>query len=351
MQGNICFAASWWNFSPFFPYRRVIIIQVVILIIIPTIRRSESFIAMKLLKFSVLFQYVPRLIKIYPLFTKATRTSGKLAGAAWLKAAFNLLLYMFAGHVFGALWYFFAIVRETVCWNKACINRTRCHYGSFYCGDNLGDYTFLNNFCPTKTQNTTLYDFGIFNDALQFGIVEVTDFPQNFLHCFRRGLQKLRSLVANLEEGTAGESSRDYKDETNSVSRIIRDVPKYISKHWLQVKKILDSQGPLGIWICLTFIVIEITLDPLFFYIPVVNDDQKCLRLDKYLGIIVTVLHSVFDFFYIIFIIFRLRTDLYLIYKGDAPDKDALKHLLHFFLIDLLAILPLPQVMQPLFYS
>ncbi|KAJ0093552.1 hypothetical protein Patl1_25790 [Pistacia atlantica] len=129
------------------------------------------------------------------------------------------------------------------------------------------------------------------------------------------------SLVANLEEGTAGESPRDYKDETTSVSRIFRDVPKYISKHWLQVKKILDSQGPLGIWICLTFIVIAITLDPLFFYIPVVNDDQK------------------------------LRTDLYLIYKGDALDKDALKHLLHFFLIDLLAILPLPQVMQPLFYG
>ncbi|KAJ0034110.1 hypothetical protein Pint_26068 [Pistacia integerrima] len=138
---------------------------------------------------------LPRVIRIYPLFTKATRTSGKLAGATWLKAAFNLLLYMFAGHVFGALWYFFAIDRETVCWSKACINRTRCHYGSFYCADNLGDYSFLNDFCPTKTQNTTLYDFGIFHDALQFGIVEVTDFPQKFLHCFRWGLQNLRCLA------------------------------------------------------------------------------------------------------------------------------------------------------------
>lgn len=99
----------------------------------------------------------------------------------------------------------------------------------------------------------------------------------------------IRALVSNLEEGTAGESSRDYRDGTNSVSRIIREVPKYISKHWLNVKKILDSQGPFGIWTCLAFIVIAITLDPLFFYIPVVNDDRKCLRLDKKLGITATI--------------------------------------------------------------
>ncbi|KAJ0041852.1 hypothetical protein Pint_17684 [Pistacia integerrima] len=148
-------------------------------------RGSELFTGMKLLKFSAFFQYVPRVIRIYPLFMKATRISDVFDEAIWAKAAFNLLLYTLAGHVFGALWYFFAIERLTVCWKNACINHTGCSQGSFNCNQSSGDYKFLNDFCSTKTQNTVAFDFGMFHDALQSGIVEVTDFPQKFLHCFQ----------------------------------------------------------------------------------------------------------------------------------------------------------------------
>ncbi|XP_031270759.1 cyclic nucleotide-gated ion channel 1-like [Pistacia vera] len=167
-----------------------------------TTRSSSRFLNnMKLLKFFVFFQYVPRVVRIYPLFTKATRTSsGKLAEAIWPRATFNLLLYMLACHVFGAFWYFLAIERETVCWKKPCINHPGCVGGSFYCDDpNLGDHKFLNDVCPTKTRNTTSFDFGMFHDALQSGIVEVTDFPQKFLHCFHWGLQNLSCFGQNLQ--------------------------------------------------------------------------------------------------------------------------------------------------------
>ncbi|KAL9409867.1 hypothetical protein AB3S75_048153 [Citrus x aurantiifolia] len=168
----------------------------------PTMRGSKFLDAMSLLKFLVFFQYVPRVIRTYPLFTKATRNSSRLAEATWAKAVFNLLLYLLAAHVFGALWYFFSIERETVCWKNACRKDAGCNHGSFYCDDISGDYTFLNEFCPTKPQNTKIFDFGIFRDALESGIVEVTDFPQKLLHCFFWGLQSLSCLGQNLNTST-----------------------------------------------------------------------------------------------------------------------------------------------------
>lgn len=52
--------------------------------------------------------------------------------------------------------------------------------------------TFLNTSCPIKTPNTTRFDFGIFLNALDSGVVESMDFPQKFFYCFWWGLQNLR---------------------------------------------------------------------------------------------------------------------------------------------------------------
>lgn len=51
---------------------------------------------------SVIFaQYVPRLLRIPPLYVEVTRTSGIMTETAWAGAAYNLFLYMLAGHVSG----------------------------------------------------------------------------------------------------------------------------------------------------------------------------------------------------------------------------------------------------------
>lgn len=52
-----------------------------------------------LLKFVVFFQYIPRVLRVYPLYREVTRTSGILTETAWAGAAFNLFLYMLASHV------------------------------------------------------------------------------------------------------------------------------------------------------------------------------------------------------------------------------------------------------------
>ncbi|KAI9159898.1 hypothetical protein LWI28_003056 [Acer negundo] len=68
----------------------------------------------------LLVQYFLTVIILYIMFTRATRTCATLARATWAKAAFNLLLYIHGGHVFGGLWYAFAMAKEIDCWKKAC---------------------------------------------------------------------------------------------------------------------------------------------------------------------------------------------------------------------------------------
>lgn len=71
----------------------------VILVIIPKMSGFESLNTKNLLKFVVFFQYMPRLLRIIPLYKEITRTSGILTETAWAGAAFNLFLYMLASHV------------------------------------------------------------------------------------------------------------------------------------------------------------------------------------------------------------------------------------------------------------
>ncbi|GKV31311.1 hypothetical protein SLEP1_g40012 [Rubroshorea leprosula] len=173
--------------------------QVVILLIIPTMKRLRFLDAMGVLKSVVILQYIPRVLRIYPLFKRHKSSPGILSEAAWVNAAFNLLLYILAGHVVGAAWYFFAIEREATCWLKACGNQTGCVSESFYCDFNRGNHTFLNDVCPISSPNTELFDFGIYLYALQSRIVKVTDFWPKFFHCFRWGIQNLSSFGQNLQ--------------------------------------------------------------------------------------------------------------------------------------------------------
>ena len=70
-----------------------------ILVIIPKMSGFKSLNTKNLLKFVVFFQYVPRLLRVIPLYREVTRASGILTETAWAGAAFNLFLYMLASHV------------------------------------------------------------------------------------------------------------------------------------------------------------------------------------------------------------------------------------------------------------
>lgn len=70
-----------------------------VLAVVPNLKNSYPFLAKDLLKYTIIIQLVPRLLRIRPLFKEVTRTSGILTETAWAGAAFNLFLYMLASHV------------------------------------------------------------------------------------------------------------------------------------------------------------------------------------------------------------------------------------------------------------
>ena len=119
--------------------------------------------------------------------------------------------------------------------------------------------------------------------------------------------------------------------------------------------KFLDPEAPFIQRWNKTFLlcsVIALSLDPLFFYIPIVDSTQKCLDVDRNLETVVCVLRSVSDMLYVVHIIIQFRTAYVPRYNHmlgkriliDDPHYVARRYLTSYFIIDVLAALPLPQV-------
>ncbi|XP_050368794.1 cyclic nucleotide-gated ion channel 1-like [Argentina anserina] len=118
----------------------------------------------------------------------------------WAKIAFYFLMYIMAGHVFGAYWYFLSIQREMSCWHQTCRNTKGCR-STNYCEDtsSSADIKLLNHFCPINPSNETLFDFGIFLDALQSGNTGSISFTTKFLYTFWWGIRNLSNFGTDLE--------------------------------------------------------------------------------------------------------------------------------------------------------
>lgn len=177
--------------------------QLVVLAVIPNVNKPVSLLTKDYLIAVIFSQYIPRILRIYPLYSEVTRTSGIVTETAWGGAAWNLSLYMLASHVFGALWYLISVEREDRCWREACTKRQGCDFRFLYCEENsnvVNDYLttsclFIN---PDDIKNSTVFNFGIFTDALKSGIVESDDFWKKFFYCFWWGLRNLSALGQNL---------------------------------------------------------------------------------------------------------------------------------------------------------
>ena len=73
---------------------------------------------------------------------------------------------------------------------------------------------------------------------------------------------------------------------------------KAIERAISRIKRIKDKEylDPLMNVTAMILDVTAIILDPLFFYILVLDDEKKCIHWDKTLGITATVIRSVLDF-------------------------------------------------------
>ncbi|KAL4594930.1 hypothetical protein ACB092_12G054900 [Castanea dentata] len=173
--------------------------QVIVPIIFSQMIRGSN---KKFLNAAILFQYVPRVLRICLSWRTIISRDNQFSRIVWVKAAFNFFLYIIASQVLGAFWYFFSIEREISCWHVACKNQIGCLQNSFNCDHTSGNHSFVNDYCSVTTPNTTLFDFGIFLEALQSGTVASKDFPKKFAYCFWWGLRNLSSLGQNLQTST-----------------------------------------------------------------------------------------------------------------------------------------------------
>ncbi|KAG4950922.1 hypothetical protein JHK85_044789 [Glycine max] len=166
---------------------------------------SVPYVGKDLLKYTIITQYVPRLLRIYPLFKEVTRTSGILTETAWAGAAFNLFLYMLASHVVGAFWYLFSVESRLRCWRRQLKTTMIFHESYLSCGrNNPIVLSLLKYSCPyidpESIENLATFNFGMFVEALKSRVVEsTTDFTHKFFYCFWWGLRSVSSVGQGLE--------------------------------------------------------------------------------------------------------------------------------------------------------
>nr|XP_048326821.1 cyclic nucleotide-gated ion channel 1-like [Ziziphus jujuba var. spinosa] len=175
--------------------------QVLILFLYSKRRGPRTLDIRRLLDFLVFAQYVLRIVRTY-LSTKELKRTPR-APDPLVNGLLNLFLYVTASHVLGAFWYFLSAQRQIGCWRRACRRHDGCDSATFDCNENtLANRTFLNDFCHVDPPNATVFDFGIFLDALQTDMLDPMDFPKKFFQCYWWGLRNLSSFGSNLDTST-----------------------------------------------------------------------------------------------------------------------------------------------------
>ncbi|CAA7033150.1 unnamed protein product [Microthlaspi erraticum] len=120
-------------------------------------------------------------------------------------------------------------------------------------------------------------------------------------------------------------------------------------------KKIFDPQDKFLLLCNKLFVascILAVSVDPLFLYLPFINDKAKCVGIDRKLAIVATTLRTVIDSFYLFHMALRFRTAYVapssrVFGRGELvidPKQIAKRYLQQYFIIDLLSVLPIPQI-------
>ncbi|XP_031385892.1 probable cyclic nucleotide-gated ion channel 5 isoform X2 [Punica granatum] len=120
-------------------------------------------------------------------------------------------------------------------------------------------------------------------------------------------------------------------------------------------KKIFDPQDKfLLLWnkLSVASCILAVSVDPLFLYLPVINNTMNCIGIDRKLAITVTTLRTIIDAFYLIHMSLQFRTAYIapssrVFGRGELvidPAQIAKRYLRRYFIIDFLSVLPLPQI-------
>jgi cyclic nucleotide gated channel len=159
---------------------------------------------------------------------------------------------------------------------------------------------------------------------------------------WQKGSRGLRSVGRSLRFS----SSRVYSEDFDGGSQIkILDPRSRFCQQW----------NKFFVLSCL----VAIFVDPLFYYLPVVDTSQAvggvgtCIRISRKLAISVTVFRTTTDFLYLIHMALQFRTAFIapssrVFGRGELvvdPHQIAIRYLKKDFWLDFVALLPLPQVL------
>ncbi|XP_030526794.1 protein CNGC15b-like [Rhodamnia argentea] len=180
--------------------------QVLIWVIIPNLEGSTIANTKNVLRFIIIFQYLPRLFLIVPLTSQIVKATGVVTEQAWAGAAYNLILYLLASHVLGSCWYLLSIERQEACWKSVCSKeKSSCNYQFFDCHkvDDPARNAWFQSSNVTKLcrPSSEYYEFGIYGDA-QMHILSSSPFVNKYFYCLWWGLKNLSSLGQNLSTST-----------------------------------------------------------------------------------------------------------------------------------------------------
>lgn len=159
----------------------------------------------------VICQYIPRSLRILPLFSELKKTVGVLTETAWAGAAYYLVWFVLASHVFGAFWYLLAVERKDSCWEEACVSSGKCNVKFLYCGhDDTQEYRDWKNIsqsvlgpnCTNTDDKKSVIDYGIYGNAVESGVIDSERVMSKYFYCLWWGLQNLSTLGQGLETST-----------------------------------------------------------------------------------------------------------------------------------------------------
>ncbi|XP_050232676.1 putative cyclic nucleotide-gated ion channel 8 [Mercurialis annua] len=213
-----------------------------------------------------------------------------------------------------------------------------CGFKSQYIGGQREKFVRLDELDSTMSlnSNTTGMKKFLFNlEGLSLRGRKKKNPSQSFRFGMKKGSEGLITLGRHLKTG---------------VSRAVFPEDLKVSE-----KMIFDPQDKsLLLWNRLFVIscILAVSVDPLFFYLPVFNYKMVCLGLDTNLAATITAVRTLLDAFYLLRMALQFRTAYVapssrVFGRGELvidPKQIAARYLGRYFIVDFLAVLPLPQL-------
>ncbi|XP_011034555.1 PREDICTED: putative cyclic nucleotide-gated ion channel 7 [Populus euphratica] len=212
-----------------------------------------------------------------------------------------------------------------------------CGYKSQYIGGQKEKFVRLDDFdsLSVTSSNKGMKKLRFNVDGFNITGHEKKNASKSFRHGMKKGSKGLVKIGRSLKTGVA---RAVFLEDLKVSEKLIFD-PQH---------KSLLLWNRLLVMSC----ILSVSIDPLFFYLPVFNYQMTCLGMDTKLAAAITTMRTALDVFYLVRIALQFRTAYVapssrVFGRGELvidPAQIASRYLSRYFIVDFLSVLPLPQI-------